>query len=153
MGNSIQVEEIMQELRNNVKKRSYPKEALDFNSVRAQKQGEEDLDFFEELMERDISYMNHSSYVEYDRPITGRGPRIKRIIKNLYQFHLRPLWDAQNCFNLKAASAMTQLRNFVLQQMKDNEQTEKQIEELRQSCREQQIRLERLEKKLSEEKG
>ena len=48
---------------------------------------------------------------------------------------------------------MTQLRNFVLQQMKDNEQTEKQIEELRQICREQEIRLERLEKKLSEEKG
>lgn len=48
---------------------------------------------------------------------------------------------------------MTQLRNFVLQQMKDNEQTEKQIEELRQICREQKNRLERLEKKLSEEKG
>lgn len=76
----------MQELRNNVKKRSYPKEALDFNSVRAQKQGEEDLDFFEELMERDISYMNHSSYVEYDRPITGRGPESKESLKICISF-------------------------------------------------------------------
>ena len=83
---------------------------------------------------------------------TGRSPRVKKFIKSLYQFHLRPLWDAQNCFNLKAASAMNQMRNFVLQQIGQNEQVEKHLEELRKVCREQELRIEQLEKMLSEEK-
>lgn len=103
-------------------------------------------------MERDVRYMDRSYYVDYDQPITGRSPRIKKFIKSLYQFHLRPLWDAQNCFNLKAASAMSQMRNFVLQQIEQNEQMEKHLEELRKVCREQELKIEQLEKKLSEEK-
>jgi len=153
MSAPINIDEMMQELRNNVKSKNYPKEALAFDAVCSKKKEEEDLDFFKELMERDVRYMDRSYYVDYDQPITGRSPRIKKFIKGLYQFHQRPLWDAQNCFNLKAASAMGQMRNFVLQQMAQNEQMEKQLEELRKVCREQASRIEQLEKKLSEEKG
>lgn len=152
MSDPINIDEIMQELRNNVKNKSYPKEAIAFDAVCARKKEAEDLDFFKELMERDVRYMDRSYYVDYDQPITGRSPRIKKFIKSLYQFHIRPLWDAQNCFNLKAASAMNQMRNFVLQQIGQNEQMEKHLEELRKVCREQELKIEQLEKMLSEEK-
>ena len=152
MSDPINIDEIMQELRNNAKNKSYPKEAVAFDAVCARKKEAEDFDFFRELMERDVRYMDRSYYVDYDQPITGRSPGIKKFIKSLYQFHLRPLWDAQNCFNLKAASAMSQMRNFVLQQIEQNEQMEKHLEELRKVCREQELKIEQLEKKLSEEK-
>ena len=152
MSDPINIDEIMQELRNNAKNKSYPKEAVAFDAVCARKKEAEDFDFFRELMERDVRYMDRSDYVDYDQPITGRSHRIKKFIKSLYQFHLRPLWDAQNCFNLKAASAMSQMRNFVLQQIEQNEQMEKHLEELRKVCREQELKIEQLEKKLSEEK-
>ena len=152
MSDPINIDEIMQELRNNAKNKSYPKEAVAFDAVCARKKEAEDFDFFRELMERDVRYMDLIYYVDYYQPITGRSPRIKKFIKSLYQFHLRPLWDAQNCFNLKAASAMSQMRNFVLQQIEQNEQMEKHLEELRKVCREQELKIEQLEKKLSEEK-
>lgn len=152
MSDPINIDEIMQELRNNAKNKSYPKEAVAFDAVCARKKEAEDFEFFRELMERDVRYMDRSYYVDYAQPITGRSPRIKKFIKSLYQFHLRPLWDAQNCFNLKAASAMSQMRNFVLQQIEQNEQMEKHLEELRKVCREQELKIEQLEKKLSEEK-
>ena len=47
---------------------------------------------------------------------------------------------------------MNQMRNFVLQQIGQNEQVEKHLEELRKVCREQELRIEQLEKMLSEEK-
>ena len=45
-----------------------------------------------------------------------------------------------------------QMRNFVLQQIGQNEQMEKHLEELRKVCREQELKIEQLEKMLSEEK-
>lgn len=152
MGNPINIDEIMRELRDNIKRRVYPKEAVNFDTVRSKKKEIEDVDFFKELMERDVRYMNRGYYVDYDLPLTGRNLRIKKFIKRLYQFHQRPIWDIQNCFNMKATSALTQMRNFVLQQMAQDEQREKDLEELRKICREQELRITQLEQKLSEEK-
>ncbi|MFR5411828.1 MAG: hypothetical protein ACLTJE_10720 [Enterocloster bolteae] len=152
MDNPINIDEIMRELQDNIKRRSYPKEAVDFDTVCSKNTEIEDVDFFKECMERDVRYINRSYYVDYDFTITGKKRGIKKFIRRLYQFHMRPMWDTQNCFNLKAASALTQMRNFVLQQMAQNEQMEKNLEELRKICREQELRITQLEKKLSEEK-
>jgi len=60
MSDPINIDEIMQELRNNAKNKSYPKEAIAFDAVCARKKETEDLDFFKELMERDVRYMDRS---------------------------------------------------------------------------------------------
>lgn len=49
MSDPINIDEIMQELRNNAKNKSYPKEAIAFDAVCARKKETEDLDFLRSL--------------------------------------------------------------------------------------------------------
>lgn len=152
MGKPINIDDIMDELRDNVNKRKYPKEAMDFKTLCPKKEQIQGTDFFMGRLNQDIQDMNENYYVDFERKISGRFQKVKQFVRRLYQFHMKPMWDSQNYFNVKAASAVFQLRNFVCEQKEINIQMEEKIMGLEKTCREQEFRIAQLERKLSEEK-
>lgn len=129
MENQININELLEELREKADLKRYPKDVEAFKPQILDKE-EDDYDFYLPYLERDIKYLNQNYYIDYNQPITGKLKGIKRFIKRLYRFHFEPLFDKQNDFNTETVFALNQLRSFVLEQEEENRQLKKRIIEL-----------------------
>ena len=117
----VNVEEIMAELKEKAAKRKYEQEAVDFESLL---QSEDDgiRPFYLDDLNEELRNLRGQCYMEYDQPITGKGRFLKKIIKKLYCFHMKPLWEAQNALNMENVSALCQIRDYICQQADREEQ-------------------------------
>lgn len=138
---AINVEEIMVELKEKAAKRKYEKEAVDFESLL---HSEDDgiRPFFLDDLNEELRNLQEQCYVEYEQPITGKGRFLKKVIKKLYCFHMKPLWEAQNALNVENFNVLCQIRDYIAQQ-KENEEK---IQILENKCKQ-------LERKLAELEG
>ena len=116
----INIEEMMLELKEKAAKRKYEKEAVDFETLL---QSEDDgiRPFYLDDLNEELRNLQGQCYVEYDQPVTGKGKLIKKIIKKLYCFHMKPLWEAQNALNMENWNALCQIRDYIYQQTEGEE--------------------------------
>lgn len=147
MENKVNVESIMMELKEKAAARVYPKEALDFE-VQTDDSEDDEIDFYMAYLKRDINLLNQSYFIDYEVPITGKAQTVKRWIRKLYRFHLKPLSEKQNNFNMETVFALNQIYSFIGQELKEKDEMKAVLERLERQCGEQKKRIERLERML-----
>lgn len=145
----INTEEIMKEIKAQIKERGYSRSELKFADV--VKKGESALgeipDYFEiQNFDLTVEQMDVRKEVQCWRPLYGNALTVfvKKFIRKLVKFYVEPIIKSQNEFNFYTTSAMAQLRAKYEeeQDMKLLEMQER-IDELEKCCKE-------LEKKCGE---
>ncbi len=91
--------------------------------------------FFQSQLEEDLEFLNSSYHVDYQAPIPGRLKKLKLLLKKLYGFHMKPMWQHQNDINAEIVMALNQMRYFIIEQKAENEVLKKRIDELENSER------------------
>ena len=139
MHNEINIEEIMSEIRENIKERGYDKEPLSFEEVAVSKpvlQGESEYDA--EEFNREIEYLNYNWSNTYQVPISGGNPIgvfIKKVIRKLTRFIVFPIVNFQNAYNASNVRCLKQIKEYMAE-----------MEEYK-------VRIAKLEKEIEELKG
>lgn len=131
MANYVDMDALLEELKKKAASRNYSDELPCFREMNYNGEDEEDNEFYMPYLERDMRFLNQNYYIDYNQPVMGKYPWIKKLIKKLYRFHLEPISDRQNDFNMEVTFALNQLKNFAMEQMKENESLRKQLEEIK----------------------
>lgn len=139
MNNEINIEEIMNEIRANIKERGYDKEPLSFEEVAVSKpvlQGDSEYDA--EEFNREIEYLNYNWNNSFMIPIAGGNPIgvfIKKVIRKLTRFIVFPIVNFQNAYNASNVRCLKQIKEYMAE-----------MEEYK-------VRIAKLEKEIEELKG
>lgn len=141
----VDVEKIMMEIREEIKKNGLDKEILSFEEVplpnvsnNFEPNDEEfDIDFFMESTDA----MNSAYKIQTERVLLGNpiSVFIKKIIRKFIRFYIIPIINDQTSFNAYTVRSCNSIRNYIIQSREDK----KRIEEL-------EVRLASLEKTLKE---
>lgn len=147
---NINVEEIMEEIRAQIKERGYTKKDLRFADIHVDTtEGTECLDEYFELgnFKNTIVKMDGKRNVQCWRLIAGNKFKsfFKKIIRKMTKFYVEPIVEDQNKFNFYTVSAMSQLyAKFEEEQDFKVAQMQQRIEQLEERCKQ-------LEKKIEEQ--
>ena len=137
----VDVEKIMQEIRDEIKQKGLDKELLSFEPVRS-KNISETYDCFDyEGFLDNVDKINRTCLLQPNKPITGNpiAVLVKKTIRKLTRFYIAPIVCDQSEFNVSVTRATNAIRYYIDECRKDKEQ----IEELL-------SRVEALEKQLKE---
>lgn len=138
---SINVEEIMQDIRTQIAQRGYKKSELRFADVTVGAMDNmEDIDEYFELQNFGLTVdkMNSRRTVQCWRMLRGNrlAVLVKKVIRKLTKFYIEPIVKEQNQFNFYTTSAMAQLYDKIeKEQAIELEQMQKRIEELEKRCK------------------
>ena len=124
--NKINIENIMQEIRETIKERHYSKEALSFNDI----SGGFYTDYNEfnmDMFENDLSDINNSWQIPVYRPIYSEKKFIgglivftKRIIRKFTKFYIVPFVEEQNNFNSDIVKCLNSVHAYINSNEQDN---------------------------------
>lgn len=148
-GTQVDIEKLMVELKEKAAKRRYSREAADFETV---------LDandrcvrpFHLEDFKDELRDGFQDCYLEYDLPVMGKGKSLKKMIRRLYRFHMKPLWDKQNDVNIEIYSLLYQIRDYISQLERERAQKEQMMSRLETLCDEYEHRFHELEQAFKE---
>lgn len=121
----IDVEKIMQEIRDEIKEKGFKSEQLDFDAI--SKNGFYDESGFKEAKENINRFWNLEIY----SPVAGKG--LKRFIKRLIRKIIRPVFiqqlDIQQKFNSNTTHAINELYALIMEQQAYIENLEKKLKD------------------------
>ncbi len=103
----INIEKIMDDIRAEIKEKGYTSDILSFEDVTSISLDGEN-DFSKEKLSELVSYMNSSYAVPITRPLGGNPivVFIKRVIRKLTRFIIRPIVEHQSEYNSVSARAV-----------------------------------------------
>ena len=137
MNKEINIEEIMEEIRANIKERGYDKEPLSFEEIEVSKpviQGNSGYNA-EELMS-ELGYLNRNWNNSIHAPINSRNSLatfVKKVIRKCTRFIVFPIVNFQNAYNASNVRCINQIKEYMaeLEQYKTRvEKLEKEIQRL-----------------------
>lgn len=137
----VDVEKIMQEIRDEIKQKGLDKELLSFEPVRSKNVSETydcfDYDCFLENVDR----INRTCLLQPNKPIVGNPliVLVKKTIRKFMRFYIAPIVCDQSEFNVHVTRATNSIRYYIDECRKDKEQIEALL-----------ARVEALEKQLKE---
>ena len=138
MNNEINIEEIMNEIRQNIKERGYDKEPLSFEDVAMSEPAvSEDTHFSMTEFLTELNYMNRNCCNSLNVPVESRnsiGVFVKKMIRKCTRFIVFPIVNFQNAYNVSNVRCINQLKEYVVLMegyTKRIEQLEKEVEELK----------------------
>lgn len=138
MSNEINIEEIMKEIRQNIKDRGYDKEPLSFEEIVMSKPAiQSDGNYNAEDFMQELDYLNRNWCNLFPSPVNGRNPvavMIKKIVRRLTNFIVFPLVNFQNAYNASNIRCLNQVKEYMaeLEDYKTRiEQLEKEIEQIK----------------------
>lgn len=136
MGCEINIEEIMKEIRQNIKERGYDKEPLSFDDIAIPEEPvrvKSQVDM--EALATELEFLNGNWNNAADVPVGGGiGSFIKKFIRKSTAFIVRPIINFQNAYNASNVRCLNQLRVCVeeMEMYKVRiEQLEKELEQLK----------------------
>lgn len=126
----INVEEIMEEIREDIKNKGYTSDMLSFKDVAVP--NEEGYTYNYDELCRLVYQMNQCCSVPWARELPGNVivVFIKKVIRVLVTFLIAPMSDEQNAFNGNATRVINQLMGYIDVQNNKIESMEKNIEML-----------------------
>ena len=138
MNNEINIEEIMKEIRQNIKERGYDKEPLSFEDVTISEPAvQEGAQFSMDEFLTELNYMNRGWNNSFNVPVEGGNPIavfVKKMIRKCTRFIVFPIVNFQNAYNVSNVRCMNQVKEYVFlleEYTKKIEQLEKEVEELK----------------------
>ena len=152
--NNINIEEIMAQIKREIKEKNLSSDMLSFEDVpykkpvQVSRSGNASLDDADEA----LAYMNAHYYVQPYKPIAGNPIKvfIKKVIRKLTKFYVEPVVFEQNEFNANTVSVLNTLRNTAENQpSSETDALAGKLETLELAQKELLIRIENLEKENS----
>lgn len=124
----INVEEIMKEIREDIKNKGYTADMLSFNDVAVP--NEEGYTYNYDELCRLVYQVNQCCSVSWARELPGNPivVFIKKVIRLLVTFLIAPMSDEQNAFNGNTTRVINQLMGYIDAQNNKIESMEKNIE-------------------------
>lgn len=128
----IDVEKIMEEIREDIRIKGYTNDMLSFNDVIVEPQigintGFDKVKFNEELYELNNYWNIASNHVFTGNKIVFL---IKKIIRKCIRFHINPIIDEQNRFNAAVVRSTNLLNQYITQQYKEQENEKNKLDEV-----------------------
>lgn len=117
---AINIENIMQDIRNEIKEKGYTYDMLSFKEVTAAPLSDTENVSIADI-EKDVNYMENASAVAAYRPLGGSklAVFIKKIIRKLIKFYVEPIVESQNDFNSSAVRSLNSVVAYMKQQSPD----------------------------------
>ena len=114
MEKEFSIEEIMEEIRKEIKEKGLTSDMLSFSDV-ARVSAEEEEEFSEKELEVCLANLGASYVISESRPLEGNSfvVFVKRIIRKLTRFYIKPVADAQTEFNACAVRIANMLSLYV----------------------------------------
>lgn len=117
--NQINTEEIMEQIKQNVKERGYSDLDLTLDDVTAGSYDKyEKPEFSHDELSNEVYYADSSKCVDYLQPMDGSGFKlaIKKVIRKFCKPAVAPLVESQNLFNGATARALAQMDAYITEQ-------------------------------------
>ncbi len=133
----VDIEAIMNEIREKIKERGYTDEMLQFQDVVVD--GEASMDVFKpQVFKRAVEQTNARTHIDYfEIPLGGGvGKFIKKCIRKLVSFLVAPIVAEINMYNVSATQSINQLYAFTNQQEEELKKRDKEIAELKKKIEE-----------------
>lgn len=114
--NKIDVDEIMQQIRAEIKEKGLDSSMLSFEDVPFDKEvSHADSEFRIGSLLQSVEYLNIRNQIEPYKPITGNPAAVfvKKVIRKLVKFYFLPVITEQNALNHHTANAVQQLSSYV----------------------------------------
>ena len=130
----INVEQIMEEIRENIKRRGYTSNFLEFEDIETKALlNAESFDFNEMLASLQRANMK-SSVNYYCDVIPHRGVKnlAKAVIRKFLRFLLMPIIEEQNQYNAHSVRVLNQVVLFAQEQIRLNEEMKRKLEAIEQ---------------------
>lgn len=117
---SVNIEKIMQEIRDEIKEKGYTYDMLSFNEVDAPLCIDNKTASIEGT-EKSLVYMDNASSVLAYRPLAGSKLAIlvKKVIRKLTKFYVEPIVESQNEFNKATVESVSSVFHLIKQQSSD----------------------------------
>lgn len=138
MNNEINIEEIMEEIRQNIKDRGYDKEPLSFEDVQVSSPAIAAGDGYNaSRLMYELDYMNHNWNNNFQVPVTGRNflvVFVKKAIRKFTRFIVFPIVNFQNSYNGSNVRCLNQIKEYMAEidvYKQRIEQLEKEIEHIK----------------------
>lgn len=118
MNEEINIEKIMQEIRQDIKSRGYKESEIHFEDIPVRNSvdvGSEIESFDRNEFQKSIDYINKNWEIPYYFPLGTNKTAvfIKRVIRKLIKFLLYPINQQQNEMNAHFVKSFNQLRNYI----------------------------------------
>lgn len=111
----VNIEKIMDDIRNEIKEKGYTADMLSFNDVSGVVSEPAELD--ESSLVASLNAANSICCVPFDPPLTGNPilKFIKKVIRKLIRFYIRPTVEQQNEFNAQIVRAANTMATYTLE--------------------------------------
>lgn len=138
MSYQIDIEEIMKEIRQNIKERGYDKEPLSFEDIaipEAPRQVRSQVNM--EALVNELEFLNNNWNNPANVPVNGGNPIgsfLKKIVRKCTAFIVRPIVNFQNDYNASNVRCLNQMRVCVAEMefyKARIEQLEKELEQIK----------------------
>lgn len=140
----IDVEKIMEEIRQEIREKGYKESDLDFSDIVIDSTRSAASGYDPEEMERQAAYLNANSQNPIYFPLIGNPVKVffQKIIRRCFLFVIFQAFQFQNKFNVSVTCFLNQVRNYQLENR-----------ELKERLDRQQERMNKLERELEELRG
>lgn len=154
----VNVEKIMEEIRNKIRAKGLDASQLTFEDISPEKEdlGSEISDYSQDELIRACQYLNHHYEVSVWHPLSSARPVIgklftfgKKVMRKLTRFFIQPIVEDQNRVNMHAVRSLNQLRNYLVRKDDRLAENDRMIDQILVRQAELNDRL----KKLEEENG
>lgn len=114
--NIINIDEIMNQIRMEIKQKGYQDSMLDFEEIPfAQEISHAEHNFELASLQQSSEYLNIRNQIEPYKPIEGNFfiIFIKKILRKLMKFYILPIMTEQNALNLHTANSVNQIQQYI----------------------------------------
>ena len=144
---SINIEKIMQEIREEITEKGYTNDMLSFNDIILDSSDLSVSKFDKVRFNEDLYSLNRSWDVKVYHPIFDNGSLkskiltfIKKVIRKSVKFYVEPITTEQNAFNAATVKLFNMMECYISENKRNEELQEtvenlkKEIEELKKQC-------------------
>ncbi len=115
MDNNINIEEIMSQIKREIKEKNLTADMLSFEDVPYEKPTDMSSGSSLEDCDSALTYMNTHYYIQPYKELQGNPLKVffKKVIRKLTKFYVEPVIFEQNDFNANTTKALNSLRSAV----------------------------------------
>lgn len=115
--NNIDIDQIMQEIRQEIKEKNLDHAILDFEEIPFTPEISQAENQFQcSSLRQSTEYLNIRNQIDPYKPIEGNFliRLIKKVLRKLMKFYIMPIMTEQNALNLHTANAIHQTNQYIL---------------------------------------
>ncbi len=153
---NINTEEIMKQIRAEIKEKGLNSTMLSFEEIPFQQEvSHAEPNFQLASLQQSAEYLNIRNQIEPYKPLEGNFlvVFIKKVIRKLVKFYIMPIMTEQNALNLHTANAIHQMHLYIEEQQKKISDLETKQESQRQELQALKTQIKALQKENQELKG